>query len=231
LAAAVKTPRQSAAPVRGGGDRRWQRRKHARPAEILDAALELFVERGYSATRLEEVARRAGVTKGTMYLYFESKEVLFKAVVRGAVTPNLERAERQLEDFRGSYRALLEMLLRGWWQALEGSKASGLPKLVISEAANFPELARFFHDEVVGRGHRVLVEVLRRGIESGEFRPLDLDYTARALRSTMLMGLVWKHSMMRTEAFPTDMERYLNAAVELIVQGVVATPEGEMPYV
>lgn len=213
------------------GERRWRRRKNARPAEIINAALELFVERGYAGTKLEEVARRAGVTKGTMYLYFESKEALFKAVVRAVVLPNLERAEHELADFTGSSRALLESLLREWWRAMEGSRASGLPKLIISEAANFPELARFFHNEVVARAHRITVAVLRRGVDAGEFRPLDLDYTARALRAPILLGVIWKHSMMKAESHPMDMERYLNAAVELVVQGVAATPEREMPYV
>lgn len=224
-------PVTSTKSLHRAGDRRWQRRKEARPAEILDAALELFVERGYTATRLEQVARRAGVTKGTMYLYFESKETLFKAVVRAAVLPNLERAEQQMTEFRGSSRALLETLLRGWWGAMEGSRASGLPKLIMSEAANFPDLAGFFHEEVVERAHRITVEVLRRGIDAGEFRPLDLEYTARALRAPVLLGLIWKHSLMKSEREPMDMERYLNSAVELIIQGVIARPEGEMPYV
>ena len=214
-----------------GAPRRWQRRKQARPAEILDAALDLFVARGFAATRLEDVAQRAGVTKGAMYLYFESKEALFKTVVRAAVVPALERVEHLIAEYPGSSRELLVRLLREWWQMMESTRLSGLPKLILSEAANFPELARFYHEEVIGRGHRALVAVLKRGVDRGEFRPLDLDYAARVLRAPVLMGLIWKHSLMKSEPQAMDLERYLDATLDLLMHGVFTAHPEEMPYV
>src|SRR5260370_7750478 len=86
---------------------RWQRRKQARPGEILTAALELFVERGFTATKLADVARRAGVTKGTVYLYFDGKEALLKAIVRQTIVPALATGDHLVPDHQASPADLL----------------------------------------------------------------------------------------------------------------------------
>src|SRR6201993_4193863 len=129
---------------------RWRRRKDARPAEILTAALDCFAERGFAATRLDDVAQRAGVTKGTLYLYFDSKEELFKAVVAQALVPNLERGEALISEAAEprSAAALLAEMIRGWAE-LARSPAGAIPKIVVSEAGNFPDLARFYREQVV----------------------------------------------------------------------------------
>ena len=135
---------------------RWQRRKEARPAEILDAALEQFVARGFAATRLDDIAKRAGCTKGTIFLYFANKEELFKALVREYIVPRIQLAEQVVEQHEGPVRDLLEKVLRSRWEGLVNSQLSGLPKLMFSEAGNFPDLVRFYHEEVVtqiGRAH------------------------------------------------------------------------------
>ncbi len=113
-------------------DRRWARRKEARPAELTAAALELFVERGYSATRLDDVAARAGVSKGTLYLYFSSKEELFKAVVREGLLPVIERGERLSEEHTGSAGDLIRRLIRNWWESVGRTPLAGIAKLMIS---------------------------------------------------------------------------------------------------
>ena len=153
---------------------RWQRRKEARPAEIVAAALDVFVERGFAATKLEEVARRAGVTKGTVYLYFESKDALFKAVVRETIVPIFARGEQMVAEHQGSTADLFGELVRKWWELIGETSLSGIPKLMMAEAGNFPVLARFYYDEVISRGHRLMASVLERGIKSGEFRKLDV---------------------------------------------------------
>ncbi len=206
---------------------RWQRRKQARPGEIEAAALDLFVERGFTATKLEDVARRAGVTKGTMYLYFDSKEALFKAVIRGAVVPLLERGEQLIEAHRGSARELLRDFIRGWWQSIGESRVSGLPKLIIAEASNFPELARFYHDEVVARGRRLLGRVIERGVASGEFRAVDTPYALRVLGFSVIFAAIWKHSMGACEVEPFDFERYLDAHIDLALNGLLVRPGEE----
>src|ERR1700674_4704610 len=110
---------------------RWERRKDARPAELLAAAVELFVERGYAATRLDDVARQAGVSKGTVYLYFASKEELFKAVVREGLVPLLERGEKMVAEHHGSAAELIRNLVHGWWESIGLTPFAGLPKLMI----------------------------------------------------------------------------------------------------
>jgi AcrR family transcriptional regulator len=175
---------------------RWRRRKEARPGEILQAALETFVERGFAASRLEEVARRAGVTRGTMYLYFPSKQALFEAVVRRSMIPGIERAEQLASEFEGDSADLLERLVRDWWERVGNSPTlGGLPKLVMAEAANFPDIARFYHSHVVRRGQAVLQHAVKRGIERGEFDPgVDPAIIARLAVAPLLIATQWCHS-------------------------------------
>ena len=125
-----------------------QRRKEARPAEILAAALDLFVERGFAATKLDDVAARAGVSKGTLYLYFVSKEELFKAVIQQGILPVLEQGEEMLAQHSGDTASLLCDLINRWWKVVGNTKLAGILKLIVSEAGNFPEVARYFHDNV-----------------------------------------------------------------------------------
>ena len=128
-------------PTELSDNSRWRRRKASRPGEIIEAALDLFVVNGFSATRLEEVAKLAGVSKGTVYLYFDSKEDLFRAVVQQIIIPEIEKAEQKATEFKGSQRELLTLLILNWWNVIGKTRLAGIPKLMISEAANFPELA------------------------------------------------------------------------------------------
>src|SRR5437868_15475989 len=104
---------------------RWERRKEARPQELLAAALDLFVERGYAATRLDDVAAQAGVSKGTLYLYFTNKEELFKAVVRENVLPVLDAAQEIIDNFEGGSADLFREIMMGWWLRIGSTKLSG----------------------------------------------------------------------------------------------------------
>src|SRR2546430_3104690 len=126
---------------------RWQRRKEARPGEIVAAALELFVERGFAATKLADVARRAGVTKGTVYLYFDGKEALFKAVVRETIVPVIAQGEALAQSFAGSARELLEQLVREYWRLIGETKLARISKLLMAAAATFLQLSSFYNDE------------------------------------------------------------------------------------
>jgi AcrR family transcriptional regulator len=206
---------------------RFERRKDARPGEILDAALDLFVERGYAATRLEDVAQRAGVAKGTVYLYFDSKEALFKAVVRSGLVRAIEEAENTLTDAEESSAELLRRVFAGWWQHIGSTRFSGIPKLMISEAQNFPELARFYYAEVVQRGGRLFARMVERGIARGEFRPVDVDYTARALVAPLIMRSILQHSFLAC-AGPDDLDApaYFDHTLDLMLNGLRATPAG-----
>jgi len=208
---------------------RWQRRKDARPNEILAAALAEFVEHGYAATKLESVGRRAGITKGTLYLYFESKEALFKAVVRETIVPLLTAAERMVDDHAGTPEELLRRLVLQWWHSLDGAELAGIPKLVMSEAANFPELAQFWFDEVVQRGRQIFAGVLRRGIDGGAFRDVDVDLAVRAILAPVLMAAIWKHSFEACERQRFAVEPYLETSIGIYLRGVAAPDATSAP--
>lgn len=181
-------------PVPSGDPPRWRRRKEARPQEIVAAAMDVFAERGFAAARLEEVAARAGVSKGTLYLYFPSKDELFKAVIRAAILPNLQQAEALVAAAGGPCFPVLERLLRMVARLIATTRMAVIPRLVIAEAGNFPELAAFYHREVIRRGFGVLAALLRRGIDSGEFRPVEVDPTVRLIVAPLLMSAVWRTS-------------------------------------
>jgi AcrR family transcriptional regulator len=200
---------------------RWRRRKEARPDEILAAALASFAERGFAATRLEDVAARAGISKGTLYLYFKGKEELFEAVVRATLVPNLERLEVLTASFEGSSARLLERLLLTIAGVVD-SRVGAIPKLVIAEAGNFPDLARFYLDEVVRRGLGLIGTILRRGIERGEFRPVDVDHTVFCVIAPMLIAALWKNSLEPHDDAPLDAQALARAHLELLLRGLEA---------
>jgi len=200
---------------------RFERRKDARPGEILDAALDLFVEKGFAATRLEDVAQRAGVSKGTVYLYFDSKEDLFKAVIRSGMVRAIEEAERRVAAYPGSASDLLRELYTAWWQNIGGTKLAGIPKLMISEAQNFPELARFYYEEVIQRGSQLFARTIERGMERGEFRSVNVDYAVRALVSPLIMRAIIEHSFLPC-AGPEDFDvpAYFDHTLGLVLDGL-----------
>jgi len=200
---------------------RWARRKDARPEEIIAAALDLFVERGYAATRLDDVAARAGISKGTLYLYFENKEDLFKAVVRGNMLPMLQHGEALVKNFPGNSSELLRQLVRGWWEQTGSSKVTGLPKLVIAEAGNFPDLAEFYYREVILRAHSLIRQVLQRGSDSGEFRAVDVDHLVHVALAPLVMLSVWRHSFACCEQEQLQPERYLDSYLDMLLHSLV----------
>lgn len=182
---------------------RWRRRKADRPAEILNAALDCFAERGFAATRMDDVAARAGVTKGTVYLYFKTKEDLFKALVRAELLPNIEQVEAEAVR-GGSAGALLERLIVQWAEHVLPSRAGVLPKLMIAEAGNFPDLAKFYLDEVVHRALGLVRRILVAGVQAGEFRPVDVEHTAYLVVAPLLLSVLWKHSFEPHDDRPLD---------------------------
>jgi AcrR family transcriptional regulator len=181
---------------------RWERRKDARPKELIDSALDVFVEKGYAAARLDEVAKRAGVSKGTVYLYFTNKEELFKAVVRDSIVASLINAEEVVDHYQGATSELLRSLMRGWWQNVGSTRFAAIPKIIISEAGNFPEIANFYHEEVISRGQRVTMQILQRGIDAGEFRPVDIRIATQLIVAPFIFLCIWKFSF--AQCMPED---------------------------
>jgi TetR/AcrR family transcriptional regulator len=199
-----------------------QRRKQARPQELLTAALELFVEKGFSATRSDEVAARAGVSKGTLYLYFPSKEELFKAVVRNNIAALIAEGQHIADQFEGSSAQLLRLLMQTWWQRVGDTHAGGIFKIVITEVRNFPELAQFYTDEVIVPAHRLITGTLKRGIERGEFRAVPLDESTHTLIAPLLFQALHKHSVgactvLGPQLSPT---RLIDTQIDLMLHGL-----------
>ena len=207
---------------------RWQRRKEARPSELIAAALELFVERGYAATRLEDVAMRAGVSKGTLYLYFDSKAELFKAVVQEGIISVIAEGEELLKTSSYPPEQLLKEFLHRWWQQIGTTHWAGIPKLVIAEACNFPEIAQYYHTHVIARGLKLLESALELGIEQRVFRPLNVHHLAQILIFPLLMFSVCKTSCISYMPEVNDSNAYLDTYFEFILSGLLTVPQGDM---
>jgi len=203
---------------------RWERRKDARPQELLAAALDLFVERGFASTRLEDVARRAGVSKGTLYLYFTNKEELFKAVVRENIVPALGEAEDIISTFDGHSADLMRCVMMGWWERLGATKVSGIIKLVMAESGNFPDLAMFYKEEVIARSASMMVSMFERGIARKEFRPIDVNIMTQVLIAPMLMLITWKHSVGPCSLEELDPMAFLEAFLDMALHGLLSGP-------
>ncbi len=211
------------------GKPRWQRRKDERPAEIIGAALEVFAARGFSATKLDDVARRAGISKGTLYLYFRNKEDLFKAMVRETLVPNIALAEAQLGDDATPTPELLTHVLRGMVSVV-ASPIGAIPKLVISEAGNFPDLARFYVEEVVGRGLAVLGRLLARGVSRGEFRRINPASIGPVLVGPLMVLAMWTHAL-KPHTPPAvqaafELNSFFETYSDVLLHGLLARPAG-----
>jgi len=199
-----------------------RRRKEARPGELVAAALACFAERGFAATKLDDIAAKAGVAKGTVYLYFPSKEELFKAVVRESLLPNIARAETMLDDPATPAATQLRGLLEFMTGRVASTPVGIIPKLVITEAGNFPDIARFYLDQVVHRGFALVGRVLARGIERGEFRKVDVRHTTFCVIAPVLLTALWRHSLGRYEPDALDPEALWHTHIELLLQGLRA---------
>jgi AcrR family transcriptional regulator len=174
---------------------RWRRQPEARPGQIVDAALDVFAECGVSAARLEDIGKRAGVSKATIYLYFPNKEELFREVIRGTIVSAIEVGERAVEAFEGSATENFIAHMRRYWEFIRAPKFAPIFRLVHAELAQYPDLARFYADEVVNRGHRLIASIVKRGIDRGEFREVDPVVAARMLSAPFVMHGIWcRHS-------------------------------------
>ena len=203
-----------------------RRRKEARPQELTAAALSLFVEKGFAATRLDEVAARAGVSKGTLYLYFDSKEALFIAVIREGILPVIEAGRAVVDEHANDPVAALHAYVHGWWAQLGDTPYGGVPKLMISEAQNFPEVANFYLTEVIQPGRALLGEIIERGVRMGVFRPVNSALMTHIVTAPMLHLTLWRHSFAVCCQVP-DMsaQDYLNEYIDLLINGLVVKGE------
>lgn len=199
-----------------------QRRKADRPHELLEAALTLFVEKGLAATRQEEVAKLAGVSKGTLYLYYPSKDELFKAVIQAYLTQVIVEGGEIVDQFEGPTSELMKLLAHTWWSRVGSSKASGLLVLIMAEANKFPELAQFYVDEVVAPSHALLARVVQRGIDRGEYRAMDVTSVVHALIAPMQFLILYRQctAVCTVNPVPLDPQQFMDTQLELLLRGL-----------
>ena len=191
-------------------------------AALLEAAQELFLEQGFAATRVEDIAARAGVSKGTVYLYFRTKRELFGAVVESGVVERIAGAEQFAAGFEGSATELLGTMLRNNLLEFWGSPSSGILQLIVAEAKQFPEIADAFYTEATHRARQLLVRILQLGIDSGEFRQVDTEFTARCILNALDFEIVLAHALGESHRDDFHPERYIDTLLELITGGVAA---------
>jgi AcrR family transcriptional regulator len=201
---------------------RWQRRPGERPDEILDAAQTVFGEFGFARTKIDDVARLAGVSKGTVYLYFDSKETLFREMVRAKVVTNLAEAEEMVRAHQGSARDLLVTLTTGMYRRLRDAELARISRVLQAELGNFPELARFYFDEVILRARHLVRRVLEMGVATGEFRPESLAFAARGLPSLLVQTANVQCFFHQFDPEALDDETALAGLIDLCLSGVLA---------
>ena len=201
---------------------RWQRRRDARAPEILDAALACFGEKGFAATRMDDIAARAGITKGTIYLYFESKEAVFKALARQQVGTRLAEVTERIDAFEGSSADLLRSVLATIGVVVRTSEAVVLPKVLLAEAGTFPELAEFWRREIIDRGLGLFERIIRRGVARGEFRDLPPQHAARLCVAPMLIIAFWRTVFGKFDTEPYDYQGLIDTHIETLLRGLAA---------
>ncbi|MGH6872954.1 MAG: TetR/AcrR family transcriptional regulator [Rhizomicrobium sp.] len=218
----LKDLRAAAAAPAARPAARWRRRKEARPSEILEAALDVFAEKGLTAARMDDIAARAGVTKGTIYLYFDNKAAVFKALLTETIADRVRVARDMVERFDGPTPELLANILRFIGGVLITSNRAVLPKLVIGEIAQFPELHRFYREEVIDRGLAVWEAILTRGIARGEFRPVPVDHLARICIGPILTAAIWRALFAQFDTEPYDVHGLIETHIDMLLRGLAA---------
>jgi AcrR family transcriptional regulator len=204
---------------------RWRRRAADRPQEILDAALTVFVTKGFAATKLDDVAAAAGISKGLLYRYFDNKAELFKEVVRQTLVTTIRDVGNRTQASE-SASAALDIFLEQIVAVASDERRSAIPKLVISESGNFPELAVFYLAEVIGPGLKQLTGVVRRGVESGEFRQVDPDLAARSIISPLVMMAIWRHTFARHDSGRFDPAAQVRQHRDILLHGLMGPAPG-----
>ena len=207
---------------------RWRRLPEERPKQILDAALEVFGEHGLADARLDDIAKRAGLSKGTIYLYFPNKEELFREVVRSTVVSNIETSEQEISAMVGSPTEVLTRSLHAYWGFIRSPQFAPLFRLIHAEIQNFPDLARFYAEEVVARRLGLIASIIERGIESGEFRRLNPFSAARMVAAPFVIHGLWSthRECFSSVTIPTESDaQMLDELIGFYLHALRPTPD------
>ena len=206
---------------------KFRRRKAARPAEIVQAALAVFAEKGFAAARLDEIAARAGVSKGAIYLYFPTKEDVFRAVVEQAVVPNVAGLRAMLAAHPGPFADIARAFARQVGHLATTTRIGGVLKMVVAEARNFPEIARIWHDELVVHAVGALTDAVAAAQARGEVRSGDPRSYALSMIAPLVVGVIWRETFVPVGAKPFDLPALLDQHIETLLRGLA--PDGDRP--
>ena len=201
---------------------RWTRRKDERAPEILEAALACFAAKGFAGTRMDDIAARAGITKGTIYLYFDSKEELFKALARQSIGQRIADITQQLKGSEASAADQLRFVLTAIGHFASTSDRVVLPRVLLAEVGNFPELAEFWRKEIIDRGLGLFEMIIKRGIARGEFRKVAPGHAARLCVAPLLVLILWRTLFARFDAEPYDYPGLIETHVATLLKGLAA---------
>ena len=204
---------------------KWQRRKEARPAEIVAAALAVFAEKGFASARTEDIAARAGISKGALYLYFPTKEDLFCAVVHEAVVPNIEALTAQMRAADMPFAALVRTMLPRFAEMVLITRLGAVAKMVVGESGNFPELARVWYDSVISRAIGMLSGLIADAQQRGEIRPGDPRTHAFSIMGPMMMGVIWHETFSPIGGEAIDLPAVASQHVETVLGGMLMDGE------
>jgi AcrR family transcriptional regulator len=204
-----------------------RRRPEARPQEILDAALAVFAEKGFSATRMRDIAQRAGITVVTVYRYYKNKQEIFKSLVEESVGVRILYLTQMANDYEGPSADLMRLIIRAIGAFLVSSDRAVLPKIILAETGNFPELARFYRREVTDRGLAMFEAIIRRGIMRGEFREIDPAHGAKLMVVPVMFTAIWRASFGTLDSETFDYGGFIETHLDIILRGIAAEKAGQ----
>lgn len=203
---------------------KFRRRAEARPDEVLDAALELFMEKGFAATRVDDIAKRAGLSKGTVYLYFPSKEAVLEGLVRRAIVPIADSALDALAGYEGDPRIVIATVIRMVGHRFADPRIVAIPKVVFREVPGFPHLAQMYRTEVLDKVLPVVAGLIRRGVEQGYLRQVDPELTVRSIIGPMLLHLVMAEVFGITPEGGLHFDKLVDNHLSILFDGLSAPP-------
>ena len=201
---------------------KFRRRAEARPDEVLDAALDLFIEKGFAATKVEEIAARAGLSKGAVYLYFPSKEAILEGLVKRAVVPIANNALAIAENYVGDPRTVITMAMKQLAGHLSQDRVIAIPKLMMREMINFPEFAAMYRREVLDRVLPTIAGLLKRGMQEGYLRPVDPELTIRSIVGPVLLHILLDEVFAIRPANGLGIDRLIDNHLSILFDGLSA---------
>jgi len=197
----------------------YQRRKEDRPQEITQAAFEVFAEKGYAAARVDEVAKRAGVSKGLTYLYFKTKEELFKAVVKSVAVRRVDALLEAVETTELSSEEFIRGPLLDFMKSVPGSPIAIVIKLLISEGHRHPDLVDYYWKNVVSKGLTAISSFIDRGVERGEFRKTAVNDLPQLVLAPMMLSMIWRLVFTKREL---DTDKLMETQIDMLLAWIKA---------